>query len=256
MTGMHLTLREMQGLVTDKRTLAIALTAVMACTLAGPFGTDAAPIAFRAVYWLICIAVAMVMSTTIITGAHRLSLLDGLPDWVKSQIGAAVFSAVYAGFLVVITVAMFDNRATLPGYLTLLGYSAPIAAAVAAVVDLFRAEDDPPAADGGDDRFFKRLKPALGRDLIRLSMQDHYLEVVTAKGSQLILLRFSDALEEIGAVEGWRIHRSHWVALAGIAGVRRENGKTLIATSDGAELPVSRTYLPALRDAGVLKRFS
>ena len=74
--------------------------------------------------------------------------------------------------------------------------------------------------------------------------------------SQVSAEAWLDALEEISSLNGWRIHRSHWVAEAGISDIKRENGKTIIATSDGADLPVSRTYLPALREAGLLKRFS
>ena len=33
-------------------------------------------------------------------------------------------------------------------------------------------------------------------------------------------------------------------------------GDKFVVTTDGSELPVSRTYLPALRDDGVIKRFS
>ena len=255
MTGMNLTLRELQGMILDKRALAITLTAVMACTLAGPFGTHDAPLIIRAAYWLASITVALVMSTAIISSAHQVKALEGLPAWVVSQLGAATFSLIYAGFLVLLTNLMFDGRATLPNYLTLLGFVSPIAAAVAVIVDLFRSDEDRGDGDTPDDRFFKRLKPDLGRSLIRLSMQDHYLEVVTSKGAQLILLRFSDALEKVGAQPGWRIHRSHWVAEAGISDIRRENGKTVVVTQDGEELPVSRTYLPTLREAGLLKRF-
>ena len=165
MTGMHLTLRELQGMVLDKRALAIALTAVMGCTLAGPFGTDEAPIGFRAIYWLISIFLALIMSTAIITGAHHLSLLSRLPGWAKSQIGAAAFSVLYAGVLVVLTAVIFDNGSSLPDYFTLLGFVAPIAAAVSVIVDIFRAEDDTSPASSGDDRFFKRIKPGLGRGL-------------------------------------------------------------------------------------------
>ena len=85
---MHLTLRELQGMVFDKRTLAITLTAIFICTVAAPFGTDASPVAIRAVYWAASIFSASVMSTAIITSAHRSKALDFLPVWAKSPVGA------------------------------------------------------------------------------------------------------------------------------------------------------------------------
>lgn len=87
-------------------------------------------------------------------------------------------------------------------------------------------------------------------------MQDHYVEVKTKLGAQLVLMRFSDALEELTDQPGWRIHRSHWVAEDVVADIRREGRKTFIVTTDDSELPVSRTYLSALRNDGVIKRLS
>ena len=254
---MHLTLRELQLMVFDRRTLAISVTAIFICTIAAPFGTSVTPIPMRAAYWALCIFSASVMSTAIITSAHHSKTLDILPIWAKSPLGALAFAAVYAGVLVILTRLFFGNSPSTPGYVELFLYSAPIAVAVAVIVDLFRTDDPVETkSTSPSDRFFKRLKPALGRDLVCLSMQDHYVEVKTKLGGQLILMRFADALEELTDQPGWRIHRSHWVAEDGIKDIRREGGKTIIIMVDGAELPVSRTYLPALRDAGVIKRFS
>ena len=71
-------------------------------------------------------------------------------------------------------------------------------------------------------------------------MQDHYTEVVTSRGKELVLLRFSDALNETAPVAGQRIHRSHWVADGHIANLKRANGRLLVVTKAGEELPVSR----------------
>ena len=254
---MHLTLRELQGMIFDKRALAIAVAAAFVCTIAAPFGTGAAPLGVRAIYWSICVFSAMALSTTIITVTHRTERLGFLPPWIKSPLGAVLFAAIYAVLLVILTQAFFGAAPGIPGYVELFLYSAPIAIAVAFIVDLFRQDEaDQPTADAPSARFFKRLKPALGRDLVCLSMQDHYVEVKTRLGAQLILMRFTDALEELTDQPGWRIHRSHWVAEGGIADIRRDSGKTFVVTTDGSELPVSRTYLPALRDDGVIKRFS
>lgn len=254
---MHVTLRELQLMVFDKRSLAICITAVLICTIAAPFGTGAAPVPMRAVYWTLSIFSASVMSSAIITSAHQSKALDVLPIWAKSPVGALAFAAIYAGLLVGLTRMFFGNAPSIPGYIELFLYSAPIAVAVAAIVDLFRADEPSETATAPpSDRFYKRLKPALGRDLVCLSMQDHYVEVKTKLGAQLVLMRFSDALEELTDQPGWRIHRSHWVAEGGVANIRREGGKTFIVTSDDSELPVSRTYLPALREAGLFKRFN
>ena len=76
MTGMHLTLRELQGMIFDKRALAISATAAFACTIAGPFGTDDAPLVSRAIYWTISIFTALVGCTAIIASMHATDRLN------------------------------------------------------------------------------------------------------------------------------------------------------------------------------------
>ena len=81
----------------------------------------------------------------------------------------------------------------------------------------------PPAAcaDHAAPDFFRRMPPALGRDLLALEMEDHYLRIHTALGSDLILLRLRDALAELGPARGRQVHRSWWVAEGAIASVER-----------------------------------
>jgi len=92
-----------------------------------------------------------------------------------------------------------------------------------------------------------RLKPENRGALIRLAVRDHYTEVITSRGRELVLLRFGDALMEIGDTEGMRLHRSHWIATDHVAGLRRDNGKLLVVARDGIEMPVSRPYADAVR---------
>jgi DNA-binding LytR/AlgR family response regulator len=79
--------------------------------------------------------------------------------------------------------------------------------------------------------------------LIRLEVQDHYVLVVTTRGTELLLMRLGDAIGEAGP--GRQVHRSHWVAehpenfLVRGAG---KNGRLAIRAADGADIPVSRSY--------------
>jgi DNA-binding LytR/AlgR family response regulator len=84
--------------------------------------------------------------------------------------------------------------------------------------------------------------------LIRLEVQDHYVLVVTTRGSVLVLMRLADAITEAGA--GQQIHRSHWVSDAGVETISRQGGKNpklLVQTIDGKQLPVSRSQMPEVR---------
>ncbi len=99
----------------------------------------------------------------------------------------------------------------------------------------------------------RRVAPmAAETALIRLSMNDHYVEVETAKGATLILLRFSDALEELGGADGLQVHRSHWGAKDAVESARRDGSRLYLMLKSGQEIPVSRTYRAAAREAGMI----
>lgn len=258
-----MTLREILGGLLTLRLAALVTGAIAVCVIAGPFQTLQIPAAQRAAYWSIAIIVATAMSTSTITyafsGALALRIASGVPPLVRGLIASVLFALVYAAFLVGLGFVFFPDTAGLPRYLGFVGYTMPIAVGITIIVYLFQRDGGEDAAQGASSaaapRILSRIKPGLGARLTRLTMQDHYVEVFTTKGSQLVLMRFADALEEVEPTPGWRIHRSHWVAEAAMADIRRSDGKTFVVLTDGAELPVSRTYLPDLKEAGVLKRF-
>ena len=67
-----------------------------------------------------------------------------------------------------------------------------------------------------------------------------------------IRLRFGDAIEEMDPVDGFCTHRSHWVARQAVSGAERERGKIFLRLENGDRVPVSRTYMPDLEEAGLL----
>lgn len=96
--------------------------------------------------------------------------------------------------------------------------------------------------------FLKRIPARLGQNLLHLHMQDHYLEVHTDRGSDLLLMRFRDALHEIEDLDGTQVHRSHWVARAALERIGRRNGRIVLHLVNGSVVPVSRTFTADLRD--------
>ena len=97
-------------------------------------------------------------------------------------------------------------------------------------------------------RFLNRLPQEVGRDLVYIKGMGHYLNVVTTSGSASVLMRFTDAILELGEI-GLRVHRSYWVAHRHITRVVRRNGHALVRLSNGDEVPVSRTYQVAVSKA-------
>lgn len=100
--------------------------------------------------------------------------------------------------------------------------------------------------------FFRRIPPALGRDLLALEMEDHYLRIHTTLGSELILLRLRDALSELGAERGRQVHRSWWVAEGAVASAEREGGRLVLVLRNALRVPVSRSFRDQVKEAGWL----
>ena len=89
---------------------------------------------------------------------------------------------------------------------------------------------------------------ALGRDIVYLKVRSHYVNVVTTAGSRALLMRFADAVAELGD-QGMQVHRSYWVARRHVVGIERRAERTVLLLTGGEEVPVSRTYLAAVREA-------
>lgn len=114
---------------------------------------------------------------------------------------------------------------------------------------LRRAAPAPPSPS--DAPLLARLPARSRAELLHLRMQDHYVEVHTTSGSEMLLLRFRDALREVEGVDGLRVHRSHWVARAAVVGVERERGGRLaLRLVNGVKVPVSRSFAPAVKARG------
>jgi DNA-binding LytR/AlgR family response regulator len=96
--------------------------------------------------------------------------------------------------------------------------------------------------------FLRRLPSHLGQELLCLEMEDHYVRAVTSLGSSLILMRLGDAIAELGAA-GMQVHRSWWVAFAAMETLERDGRSARLRLSNGDVVPVSRAYLPAVREA-------
>ncbi|RZJ95614.1 MAG: LytTR family transcriptional regulator [Brevundimonas sp.] len=100
-------------------------------------------------------------------------------------------------------------------------------------------------------RFPDRLPARQRGAAIRaVQSEDHYLRVHTDRGSDLILMRLSDALEELEGLEGAQTHRSWWVARDAVRDVERGDGRAVLTLDGGLVAPVSRRYARALREAG------
>ncbi|MEP1537351.1 MAG: LytTR family DNA-binding domain-containing protein [Paracoccaceae bacterium] len=88
--------------------------------------------------------------------------------------------------------------------------------------------------------------------LVALSVEDHYVRVQTKNGEELLLMRLSDAVKEIGSSVGDQVHRSHWAGFEHVKAVERDGARVFLTMTTGARIPVSRANMPKLKAAGLL----
>lgn len=91
--------------------------------------------------------------------------------------------------------------------------------------------------------FLEKLKPELGRRVLAMEAQEHYVKVYTDRGDGLVLYRFGDAVREITpCCPGMQVHRSYWVAVGAVSEVQSEKKSVRLKLSNGLEVPVSNSY--------------
>ena len=259
------TLRELRRSLAGQGAALVGLVLLFA--FIGPFGTyDSLGLAGRLGYW----AVAMGGNWLVCGGIMMAALVTVGGESMRRRVLVAACAAPLAAApgtgLVYGAEALFR-----PGYAA--GISAPviylsvavlmlvIGMSVVSVIEVRRrlaagsaaamaeASADSPAPGA---RFLDRLPEKLGRDLVYLKTADHYVEAVTTAGSTLVLMRFVDAVAELDGAGGLRVHRSYWVARQHVEGAARRDGRTTLRLTGGHEVPVSRTYMAAVRAAGLV----
>ena len=222
--------------------------------LIGAFGMDETSLAQRLLYWVPTMLAGAVIGTCVgVATARRPKIGENhLLLWAVITVLVALPTTVLVWAM---SGAVFGDRAPsdMPFYLgPVLLISAPMTAIMMLLNRPGPATHAAPAgAAPAPVRFAERL-PAkiLGGVIYAVEAEDHYLRVRTSKGDDLILLRLADAMAELDGVEGAQVHRSWWVARDGVAEVKRDGGRVTLVLKDGAEAPVSRPNVKALREAG------
>jgi LytTr DNA-binding domain len=263
-------LRELRGFLMSWRYWATILVVVLVFTVTGPFGTgQTMPLLQRLSFWMLlhvmAFSIAILVATVMDVLLQRLipsrlarMLLGSALAALPIGFGITLLQAGFTGDPISVEEILEQTRISLPLclLLCLLTYLTSSHAAPATRPQPTAVAREEPASSQASapteaalvtPPIVGRLKPENRGRLLRLSVQDHYTEVVTTRGRELILLRFTDAVNETAGVSGRRIHRSHWVADDHVKTVARERGKLFIEAADGTMLPVSRPYEAEIR---------
>lgn len=230
--------------------------------LIGPFGTFEMPTGTRMAFWIASSMTGYAIFRPFIAVSQWVSEALNVPLVVSGGL-ALVIGAIPLTFLIGLFFADFDAARVLRwdglprlyfqvwiiGFIinavfafTLGRARAPTASGAAAATP-----DGPPndVAERSDQA--TRLPAVLG-DIHALKGEDHYVRVIAQNGEQLVLMRLRDAIADLGEPAGLQVHRSWWVATAGIAKVNRKGRSAEIILKNGASVPVSREMIPRLRE--------
>jgi len=265
-TFLQSTLRELRVIQRSPRFWATFVAIVLIFAWTGPYGTiyRLTPGA-RLGYWLVLHAMAWFIAIVFSVAAEIL-LRKHISNMLLRMMIGSIIAALPIGFgITLVDLAFFRTTFTVIGSLRQSLGAIPLCALFSILSTLTMHQQMAMAAEGSDAAetetasaagirtsaspppILSRLKPENRGALIRLTIRDHYTEVVTTRGRELILLRFGDALTELGNTEGIRLHRSHWIATDHVDRLKRDNGKLFVITRDGVEVPVSRSYAEAVR---------
>lgn len=218
----------------------------------GPFGSylnDGLPA--RIAYWTANLWAGWLLFGVAMSGLMRAAERRRWPMWawiVPAVMILAVIPAVTSRLLAVRVWPVTQQVGLMEWYGQCLLISA-IAAAVSLWVSsaLGQRAASAQAADPRD-----RLPPTLGREVMCLQMEDHYVRVHTPRGSALILMSMAQAMSGLKGVEGLQVHRSWWVARDAVEGVVEDGRNLRLRLAGGQEAPVARARVAALREAGWL----
>lgn len=246
--------------VSTARLLTISLVGGVFLGLVGPLGTIALPLALRLGYWVIATLGGSLLGWAVTLLVMRWPPARANP-WVMIVSIATVMTPPGVvlvwlwGLVAVPGVAGFGDFVTLSWSVFLISLVmtainrliAPAPPAAPAAAPTAAAATPQPVRIA----LLERLPPRLrGAQILAVEAEDHYLRVHTVLGSDLILLRMSDALSELASLDGARTHRSWWVARAAVRDVAKADGRAILTLEGGLKVPVSRAHASALRVAG------
>ena len=237
------------------RGLAIAAAAGVVLALTGAFGSGNAPMGLRLVYWVPVMLAGAVWGHICSRLIERWIDIDARP-WL----GVAALTLAITGPVSVmvwsITGVVFEGRPYHSHILPMMLGPVFIVTLVMSAINVFVSKAQPvqthaALVGAAPARFPERLPMKLRGAAIRaVQAEDHYLRIHTDRGSDLILMRLSDALDELEGLEGAQTHRSWWVARDAVRDVARGDGRATLTLDGGVTAPVSRRYARALREAG------
>ena len=229
----------------------------------GPFGTYAMPTAMRLAYWVVFILVGYAIFRPISFVAVWMS--ESSPVSFPIAIGIAL---LVAGLPLAIMIGFMINGFRWDGPMLQDEFALLYVQVVAIGLGIFllmyhlfrRDEVDPQLKTSQTSSenlrearglsILSRLPTGFPDNILALGVEDHYVRVHAPDRNEMLLMRLGDAIAEMEGVDGMQVHRSWWVARDALITAKRDGRNWRLMLSSGLEVPVARTYVTKLKDAG------
>ena len=243
------------------RDITITAGSSLVFALLGPFGTSSIPLQQRVLEFFAIGFASFVLLWPPMRLALRLGDRAGLPELFVLIGGLSVLTlpvTLIGGQVVHLFAPATPPMKVASVYFMILAMIVPFGTAYLMVERrLLRPQAPATFAERpatASARLLGRLGPRLGGEVLALQGEDHYVRVHTALGSELLLMRLADAIEELDGLAGERVHRSWWVARDAVGTAHVSGRRAQLVLTNGLEVPVSREATTRLRRAGWLGR--
>jgi hypothetical protein len=101
----------------------------------------------------------------------------------------------------------------------------------------------------GSEALVALMEPKRRGPLLAVVSEDHYVRLYTDRGSQLVAMRFGDALAGLADAAGMQVHRRWWVAIEAVDTIARTGEGLQLRLSNDLNVPVSRSFAQQARKA-------
>ncbi|MEG3144856.1 LytTR family transcriptional regulator DNA-binding domain-containing protein [Sphingomonas sp. RT2P30] len=231
--------------------------------LAGPFGSYLNGSAeYRIAYWVVSMWFGVVVYGAAVVSILPLARRSEIPPRIVGVFLVIIASIPQAIVTRMLALWFWPELAHIPigllvWYLQVLLVAELLVLGYARWTGLLQLPSSPAAltadaASDDDASIWAQLSPRLGREILCLAMEDHYVRVHTPLGAELLLMPMARAIAGLTGIEGMRVHRSWWVARAAVTGIDGPARSMRLRLVNGLTVPVARRAVADLRAGGWL----
>ena len=253
------------GAVSSKKYFAaVSAFLVLIFTMLEPSVLTGAGFFFSLLFWTIQIVLLISLLISVQMTMQKVTIVNRLNVWIKIAAGGLISSFLFIPVALGIDYMLGQDdwngikklhdmtpliieeiRGVVgPVTLTWIGINAPRILRLnfqipTADPDIKDKKSDLPALK--EPNIVTILPKKLGKDIIYIASEMHYLRIVTTKGETLELYSLQTAIKELAAIcEGIQTHRAYWVNKAHIHQIVGRPTNRQILTKQGCVVPISR----------------